>query len=117
MTHKRHPSRRRLQQWLAGESPRRVDRHVDGCEHCEALLEELSALDDNLVADLHDAVTPPLDLADRTTDGVGERLRDEAALAAYIDLFTVGWATARAIVDPEAHLSPADADDTNGEGT
>jgi hypothetical protein len=117
MTMKRHPSRRQLQQWLTGESPGRVDRHVDACEQCEALLEELSALDENLVADLHDAVTPPLDLADRTTDGVGERLRDEAALATFLDLFTVGWATARAIVDPEAHLSPADADDITGEAT
>jgi hypothetical protein len=117
MTKERHPSRRRLQQWLVGESPRRVDRHVEGCEHCEALLEELSALDVSTVADLHDAVTPPSDLANRTTDGVGERLRDEAALATFLDLFTVGWATARAIVDPEAQLRPTDADDITGEGT
>jgi hypothetical protein len=113
----RHPSRRRLQQWLAGEAPRRVNRHVDGCEHCEALLEDLSSLDDRLVADLHDAVTPPHDLADRTADGVGERLRDEAALAAFLDLFGIGWAATRAIVDPEAQLSSDDADDDDGDKT
>lgn len=117
MTNVRHPSRRRLQQWLAGDSSRRVDRHVDSCAKCETLLEELSALDAYLVADLHEAVTPPKDLADRTTDGVGERLRDEAALASFLDLFTVGWATARAIVDPEAHVSPTDADENPGDRT
>ncbi len=115
MSPRRHPSRRRLQLWLAGDAPRRVDRHVDECEQCQAVLEELSALDDELVADLHEAVAPPDDLADRTADGVGERLRDEAVLASFLDLFTVGWATTRVIVDPEAHLSPADADENLGE--
>ena len=111
----RHPSRRRLQQWLAGDAPRRVDRHVDACEQCQALLEELTALDDELVADLHDAVTPPADLADRTADGVGERLRDEAALGAFLDLFAVGWAATRAIIDPEAQLNPTEADENDGD--
>lgn len=111
----RHPSRRRLQQWLDGDAPRRVDRHVDGCEHCQALLEELSALDAELVADLHEAVTPPADIVDRTADGVGERLRDEAALGAFLDLFAVGWATTRAIVDPEAQLNQNDADENDGD--
>ena len=115
MSSRRHPSRRRLQQWLAGDAPRRVDRHVEDCEGCQALLEELSALDDQLVADLHDAVTAPDDLADRTADGVEDRLRDEAALGVFLDLFGVGWATARAIVDPRAHLDAEQADENRGE--
>lgn len=115
MTTGRHPTRRRLQLWLVGDASRRVDRHVDRCERCQALLEEMSALDDDLVADLHESVTPPADLADRTADGVGERLRDEAALGAFLDLFTIGWATTRAIVDPEAQLRPAEADENLGD--
>ena len=114
MSTKRHPSRRRLQQWLAGEAPRRVDRHVEDCEACQSVLEELSALDDQLVSDLHDAVTAPDDLADRTADGVEDRLRDEAALGAFLDLFGVGWATTRAIVDPQAHLDDNEADENGG---
>ena len=110
----RHPTRRRLQQWLAGDASRRVDRHIDECEQCQAQLEGLSALDDKLVADLYEAVTPPADLADRTTDGVGGRLRDEAALGAFLDLFTIGWAVTRAIVDPEAQLGPDGAEENPG---
>lgn len=110
-----HPSRRRMQQWLAGVAPRRVDRHVEGCDVCQGLLEDLSALDDELVADLHEAVTPPADLEARTADGVGERLRDEAAFGAFLDLFAVGWAATRAIVDPEAHLGPPGADEDLGD--
>ena len=115
MTTGRHPTRRRLQQWLTGDASRHVDRHVDECERCQALLEELSALDDDLVADLHEAVTPPADLADRTADRVGERLRDEAALGAFLDLFAIGWATTRAVVDPEAQLRPAEAEENLGD--
>lgn len=114
MNPNRHPSRRRLQQWLAGGAPRRVDRHVAGCDPCQTVLEELSALDDDLVADLHDTVSPPADLADRTTGGVEERLRDEAALGTFLDLFSIGWAVARTVVDPEAHLGPDETDDERG---
>ena len=115
MSTKRHPSRRRLQQWLAGDAPRRVDRHVEECDDCQSALEELSALDDDTVAELHDAVVAPADLADRTTDGVEDRLRDEAALVTFLDLFGVGWATTRTIIDPQAHLDVDDADENGGE--
>ena len=115
MTTRRHPTRRRVQQWLAGDASRRVERHIAECEQCHALLEELSALDDELVAELHQAVTPPADLADRTADGVSERLRDEAALGAFLDLFTIGWAATRAIVDPEAQLLSAEAEENLGD--
>jgi hypothetical protein len=113
----RHPSRRRMHQWLAGNAPRRIDRHVEACERCQSLLEQLSALDDELVADLHDAVAPPADLEARTTDGVGERLRDEAALGAFLDLFAVGWLATRTIVDPDAHLDRTSADENEGDPT
>lgn len=115
MSSRRHPSRRLLQRWLTGDAPRRVERHVDECEQCQVLLEELSALDDELVADLHQAVSPPEDLVDRTAGGVEERLRDEAALGAFLDLFAIGWSVTRAIVDPEAHLDPSEADENDGD--
>ena len=114
MMTRHHPSRRQLQHWLAGDASRRVDRHVDECEECQALLEGLSALDDELVADLHEVVTPPADLTDRTTDGVDGRLRDEAALGAFLDLFTISWAVTRAIVDPEAQLGSDEAEENLG---
>jgi predicted anti-sigma-YlaC factor YlaD len=115
----RHPSRQRLQRWLETGEPRRVDAHIAECEHCQAILEDLSELDDAVVADLQTAVTPPADLTDRTNTGVDQRLRDEAAAGAFLDLFTIGWDVMRAVLDPATdreapHGADIDADDPVG---
>ena len=112
----RHPSRQRLQRWLETGSPRRVDTHIVDCEHCQAILEELSELDDAVVADLQTAVTPPDDLTDRTNLGVDERLRDEAAAGAFLDLFTIGWEVMRAVIDPTTERETPHPDDADAEG-
>ena len=111
----RHPSRQRLQRWLETGSPRRVDTHIVDCEHCQAILEELSELDDAVVADLQTAVTPPDDLAARTNTGVDERLRDEAAAGALLDLFTIGWDVVRVVLDPTTDSEAAQADDADAD--
>lgn len=109
---RRHPSRRQLQRWLETGKPKRVEAHVAECELCQAILEELSQLDDEVVADLHTVITPPEDLADRTNIGVDQRLRDEAAAGAFVDLFTIGWEVMRAVLDPTTDRDPAhDGDD------
>ncbi|MEM8708745.1 MAG: zf-HC2 domain-containing protein [Actinomycetota bacterium] len=115
----RHPSRQRLQRWLDTGETRRVEAHIDTCEHCQAILEELSELDDSVVADLQTAVAAPDDLTDRTNTGVDERLRDEAATGAFLDLFTIGWEVMRAVIDPTTeretpHPDETDADETDG---
>jgi hypothetical protein len=97
----RHPTRRRLQRWLDTGEPRRVARHIDACAECQEVLEDLSSLDEETVADLQAATTPPADLTDRTRDGVAARLRDEAAVGTFLDLFTIAWDVTRALVDPE----------------
>ncbi|MEO0492792.1 MAG: hypothetical protein AAF081_05180 [Actinomycetota bacterium] len=97
---KRHPSRRQLQRWLETGKPKRVEAHVAECELCQAILEELSELDDTVVAELQTAVSAPDDLTVRTNTGVDERLRDEAAAGAFLDLFTIGWEVMRAVIDP-----------------
>ncbi|MEM9468265.1 MAG: hypothetical protein AAGA90_23055 [Actinomycetota bacterium] len=111
----RHPSRQRLQRWLETGETRRVDAHIADCEHCQAILEELSELDDAVVADLQTAVTPPDDLTDRTNTGVDQRLRDEAAAGAFLDLFTIGWDVMRAVLDPttDSESPHGDADDAD----
>jgi len=96
----RHPSRQRLQRWLETGEPRRVDLHVETCEHCQAVLDELSELDEAVVAELQSAVTPPADLGERTNLGVDDRLRNEAAAGAFMDLFTIGWDVMRHVLDP-----------------
>lgn len=116
----RHPSRPRLQRWLDTGNPRRVANHIETCEHCQEILEDLSALDESTVADLQAATTPPEDLRERTTDGVDARLRDEAALVAFGDLFAIGWDVVRHVVEPmttdreSAQTQPPPADDPNG---
>jgi hypothetical protein len=98
----RHPNRRRLQRWLDTGEPRRVSNHIEGCADCQEVLETISALDEEMVADLQAATTPPADLRERTQGGVDGRLRDEAALGAFLDLFTIGWDVTRCLVDPES---------------
>ncbi len=123
----RHPSRRRLQRWLDTGESRRVSKHIDECEDCQAVLEDLSALDVELVADLQVATAPPEDLRERTHGGVDSRLRNEAAIAAFADLFAIGWDVLRHVVDPgpdpdsqpgtqsdAAHDGSRDADETTG---
>ena len=106
----RHPSRQRLQRWLETGETRRVANHIDTCAHCQEVLEEISALDEGLVADLQTATTPPDDLRERTHGGVDSRLRDEAAFGAFLDLFTIGWDVARTVLDADQPLT-TDRDD------
>lgn len=113
----RHPTRRRLQRWLDTGETRRVSNHIDDCEHCQATLEDLTALDEELVADLQAATSPPEDLTERTRGGVDARLRNEAAIVAFADLFAIAWDVTRVLIDTEsdpAHDSPGDADETPG---
>jgi hypothetical protein len=101
MAMNRHPSQQQLQSWLESGGPARVGKHVDACERCMAMLEELSDLDETLVAVLSDALAPPTDVEDRTARQVESRLRNEAAFTAFLDLFTVGWFATKAILDIE----------------
>jgi hypothetical protein len=101
MAMNRHPSNQQLQTWLESGAPARLGKHVDGCERCMALLEELSDLGDTLVAELSDALAAPTDVEDRTARQVESRLRNEAAFTAFLDLFTVGWFATKTILDIE----------------
>lgn len=101
MRFRRHPSPHALNAWLTTGASPRVGRHLDGCEACLAVLEQLTSLDDAIVADLSAVVAAPSGIEDRTATGVERRLRDEDALLAFFDLFTTGWATTRVILDLE----------------
>lgn len=98
---RRHPSAERLQAWLEHGEPARVGRHVAECDHCLGALEELSDLDDGLVADLTEALAPPSDFEDRAAEQLERRLRNEDALLVFLDLFAVGWDTVRTIFQTE----------------
>ena len=115
----RHPSRQRLQRWLDTGETRRVESHIDACERCQSILDSLSELDEGVVADLQTAITPPADLGERTNEGVDERLRNEAAAGAFLDLFTIGWDVMRTVLEPTTdretpHDDGDDADQPTG---
>lgn len=83
------------------------------------MLDSLSKLDERVVASLESATSPPPDLLERTTGGVEERLRNEASAGAFLDLFTIGWTTVHAVLDPtpdrgSPHDGAANADETMG---
>lgn len=101
MTLRRHPNAARLQSWLERGEPSRVGRHVDTCERCLAALEELSDLDDTIVADIAEVLAPPTGIEDHTSSKLERRLRNEDALMAFLDLFAVGWDMARTIFHTE----------------
>ena len=85
----------------------------------QTVLDSLSELDERVVAGLESATSPPPDLLERTTGGVEERLRNEASAGAFLDLFTIGWTTVHAVLDPtpdrgSPHDGDANADETMG---
>ncbi len=102
---KRHPSAERLQNWLESGESSRVGRHVASCDRCLGALEELSDLDDGLVADLTEALSPPSDFEDRAAEQLERRLRNEDTLLVFLDLFAVGWDTVRTIFHTEEELN------------
>jgi hypothetical protein len=95
----RHPTPHQLQAWLETGGSAKLGKHIDTCERCMAALEELSDLDDGLVADLTEALAAPADVEDRAVKQVESRLRNEAAFTAFVDLFAIGWSTTRTILD------------------
>jgi hypothetical protein len=101
MMWRRHPNATRLQAWLDHGDPSRVGRHVDRCDRCLAALEELSDLDDSIVADIAEVLAPPHGIEDHTSTQLERRLRNEDALMTFFDLFAAGWDVARTIFHTE----------------
>ncbi len=107
---RRHPGRRRLRRWLDGDDSDRITRHVECCCRCQSELEALSVLDEELVEGLDAVLRPPPDVSTRTRRGVEARLRDEAGLGAFVDLFAVAADFVRLVVDDTPVGPPATAD-------
>jgi hypothetical protein len=100
MNLRRHPSSEELAHWLEVGAPSRVAEHIETCERCLGVAEEASNLDLALMANLHDALPLPDNLAERTNAGLDRRLRDEAAVTSFFDLFTSAWFVAGVVFDP-----------------
>lgn len=93
----RHPSKRALREWLAGDIEEDVDKHVSTCERCANQLEELASADAG--SSLRDALLtvldPPDDLVPRVEAGVLARLESRQVFGYFADVFGAGWETSR----------------------
>lgn len=102
---RRHPSKRALRDWLAGEVDEHVDEHVSQCERCSTDLEALATADTG--SDLRNALLavldPAPDLAPRVEAGVVARLEAREVFGYFADVFGAGWETTRLLVldEPE----------------
>ena len=121
---RRHPSKRVLREWLAGEIDEQVDEHVSTCDRCATDLESLAGAD--LDSKLRDALLTVLEpapgLVPRTEAGVAARLESREVLGYLADIFGAGWETARLLAtgpdprepDPEdPQESPRETESTD----
>ena len=108
---RRHPSKRALREWLAGDIDPGVDAHVSTCDRCSNDLEALATadLDSSLRNALLEALDPTPDLAVRVEAGVVARLEAREVLGYFADVFGAGWDTTRLLVTDE----PADDTEEN----
>jgi hypothetical protein len=104
MMRSRHPDISELQAWLESGETERIGRHVAGCDRCLVALDELTGLDDVIVADLARALEPPPDVGDRAAAQLERRLRNEDALMTFFDLFAAAWDTARTVFANEEEI-------------
>ena len=104
MRRRTHPTSTELQHWLTSTGDGATGAHVDRCEECQAELERLSGLDDELVADLVTVLSVPRDIEVRTASRVEQRLRDEEAVGVLADLFGLGWSMFRLMTDVQGDV-------------
>ena len=99
----RHPSKRALREWLAGEIDADVDRHVSTCDRCSNDLESLASAetDSSLRDALLAVLDPPEDLVPRVEAGVIARLESRKVLGYVADVFGAGWETSRLLLTDE----------------
>ncbi|MGY6501953.1 MAG: hypothetical protein ACXIVQ_13810 [Acidimicrobiales bacterium] len=107
----KHPDDEALVAWLDTGGPARVSRHLDGCDACLERLDALSGLGEPLIDGLGSAGAPPVDLVDRTTARVRDRVVAEEALAFTVELFALPWHVAATLVD-RTPISPRVVDVT-----
>lgn len=98
----RHPSKRALREWLDGAAAPSVESHVDSCQRCAGVLEELDTPVDLSIGDALALVyTPPVNLSDRLEQRVVARLDSRVMLGVVSDLFGAGVETSKLLLMEE----------------
>ncbi len=111
----RHPSTEDLQHWLADDTDDAADgltAHVDNCERCATIMEELAAEAAEEAAtsertDLGEALSevlaPPPDYTDRLIVAVNDQLSSRQVFGLVADLFAAGLETSRMLLVEDDH--------------
>lgn len=95
----RHPSKRALQEWLDRSEDSAVDKHVETCQRCATILEELDTAGEVSLGDALAAVyTAPADLSDRLERRVAARLDSRVMFDVISDLFGAGIETSKLLL-------------------
>jgi hypothetical protein len=111
----RHPSRKRLQAWFEGDAcDSSLDAHLDTCERCTAVIEELAVGSDPLQSALQQVLAPPADIRQRLEIGINTRLQNRQDLAVVAELMGIGLRTARLMVT-DAPVEQANPAEENGQ--
>lgn len=98
----RHPGTPVLRQWLTGSVDDDVERHIDTCQRCASILEDLDPTADTEIGDaLAEALAPPEDLTARLVAGVNARLSSRQVMGVVADLFGAGIETTRLLLIEE----------------
>ena len=110
---RRHPSRKRLERWFDGhEADPDLDAHLDTCDRCASVIEELAASDDPVHSALQSVLPVPDDLHARIEVGINSRLQNRQDLAALAEIMGIGLRTARLVfADPEPDDIPPEEHD------
>jgi len=92
----RHPNKRALREWLAGEHGAELDAHLASCQRCASVLETLDDSGDLAIGDALAAIfAAPSDLTERLERKVTARLDSRAVLDVMTDLFGAGVETSK----------------------
>lgn len=87
-----HPSDRKLRAWLDGDAPE-LGEHIRECEVCLEQLEDLTALDPDVMSLLRRTVRPDPGFWDRLEAARRRRERTVESWSALVDLNSLGWRT------------------------
>ena len=118
-----HPSTSKLRVWLETGEPVGVGEHVEHCDRCADRLEHLE-VDDPVSFSLEPpaplrqmlsaALSPPEDLSERVLRSVERRGRREEELQLFAGLFSIGFETARLMIDTEVSQDHHGEPSSNG---
>lgn len=76
---RRHPSKRRLEEWLAETAPN-LDAHIESCDRCANRVEDLDRPAFELRSALVEVLSLPANLQPRLAEGIDRRMRTRAEL-------------------------------------